>query len=158
MFSRTSTWVGLILFGKEIAMNTKPMFVVALVIMNLALWANQLAQGRPDHSVNTDVDPILRARAFEILDEQGRVRAELKVLPAEPNLKMPDGTTGYPETVQLRLITSQGGPNVKLGATEDGAGLVIGGPSGYVQVLSRGTNLPFVKVVTKDGREQVLKP
>jgi hypothetical protein len=139
-------------------MNAKRMFAVALVIMNLALWANQLAQGKPDHSVNKDVAPILRARAFEIVDEQGRIRAELKVLPAEPNFKMPDGTTGYPEAVQLRLITSQGAPNVKLGATGDGAGLVIGGPSGYVQVLSRGTNLPFVKVVTKDGKEQVLKP
>jgi hypothetical protein len=71
---------------------------------------------------------------------------------------MPDGTIGYPEAVQLRLISSQGGPNVKLGTTEDGAGLVIGGEAGYVQVLSRGTNLPFVKLVTKDGREQVMKP
>jgi hypothetical protein len=139
-------------------MKTKRVFVAALVIMNLALWANQLAQGKPDQSGNKDVAPILRARAFEIVDEQGRVRAELKVCPAEPNLKMPDGTIGYPETVQLRLITSQKGPNVKLGTTEDGAGLVLGGESGYVQLLSRGTNLPFVKLVTKDGREQVLKP
>src|SRR5262245_16849992 len=121
-------------------MKAKRMFVVGLVIMNVALWANQLAQGKPEQSVNKEVAPILRARAFEIVDEQGRVRAEIKVLPAEPNFKMPDGTTGYPEAVQLRLITSQGAPNVKLGATEDGAGLVIGGPSGYVQVLSRGTN------------------
>jgi len=138
-------------------MNAKRIFVIALVITNLALWANQLAQGKSDHS-NTDVAAILRARAFEIVDDQGRVRAELKVVPAEPNLKMPDGTTGYPEAVQLRLITSHGAPNVKLGATEDGAGLVIGGPSGYVQVLSRGTNVPFVKVVAKDGRENLLKP
>ena len=50
-------------------------------------------------------------------------RAEIKVLPAQPALKMPDGTTGYPETVQLRLISSQGSPHVKLVTTEDGSGL-----------------------------------
>lgn len=101
--------------------------------------------------------PVLRGRALELVDEQGRVRAEIKVLPAQPDFKMPDGTKGYPETVQLRLITSQGGPNVKLGTTEDGAGLVIGGPAGYVQILSRGTNLPFIKFVNKDGREREFK-
>ena len=78
-------------------------------------------------------------------------------MPADPMAKMPDGTMGYPETVLLRLISSKQAPNVKLAATEDGAGLVIGSES-YVQVISRGTNLPMVKMVTKDGREQVLKP
>src|SRR2546426_10422324 len=28
--------------------------------------------------------------------------------------KMPDGTTGYPETVLLRLLSSKGGPNIKI--------------------------------------------
>jgi hypothetical protein len=41
---------------------------------------------------------------------------------------------------------------------EDGGGLVLGGNGGYVQILSRRTNAPFVKIVTKDGREQVMKP
>lgn len=45
-----------------------------------------------------------------------------------------------------------------LGATEDGAGLVLGGEKGYLQLLSRGTNNPLVKIVTKDGREQAMKP
>ena len=40
---------------------------------------------------------------------------------------MPDGTTGYPETVLLRLITSEGRPNVKIATTERGAGLLLGG-------------------------------
>ena len=100
---------------------------------------------------------VLRARALEIVDDQGRVRAEIKVLPAQPTLKMPDGTTGYPETVQLRLISSEGGPHVKLVTTEDGSGLVLGGEKGYTQLLSRGTD-PFIKIVTKDGRERTIKP
>ena len=137
-------------------MKSQRFFIVALVVINMALLGHQFAQGKPDQS--NEVAPIVRARAFEIVDEHGRVRGEIKVCPAQPDFKMPDGTTGYPEAVQLRLFSSQGGPNVKLGTTEDGAGLVIGGEAGYVQVLSRGTNLPFVKIVTKDGREQLMKP
>jgi hypothetical protein len=71
---------------------------------------------------------------------------------------MPDGTTGYPETVQLRLISSQNSPHVKLGTTEDGAGLVLGGEKGYTQLLSRGTEHPLIKIVTKDGREKTVQP
>ena len=137
-------------------MKSQRLFIIALVIVNLALVGYQFAQGKPDES--KDVAPIVRTRAFEIVDDHGRVRAEIKVCPAQPDFKMPDGMTAYREAVQLRLISSQGAPNVKLGTTEDGAGLVLGagGGSGYVQVLSRGTNLPFVKIVTKDGREKVL--
>jgi hypothetical protein len=137
-------------------MKSQRLFMIGMVVANLALLGHQFAQGKPEQS--KDVAPIVRARAFEIVDESGRVRGEIKVLPAQPDFKMPDGTIGYPEGVQLRLFSSQGGPNVKLGTLEDGAGLVISGESGYVQVLSRGTNLPFVKIVTKDGREKLMKP
>jgi len=34
---------------------------------------------------------------------------------------------------------------------------VLGGEKGYTQLLSRGTD-PFIKIVTKDGREQTIKP
>ena len=129
--------------------------LLALTIANAALFA--LSFVHPRRTAAQEIAPVLRARAFEIIDEHGRVRAEIKVLPAEPRLKMPDGTIGYPETVQLRLFTSKGGPNVKLAATEDGSGLVLGGDSGYVQGLSRGTG-PFVKLVTRDGRQQTIKP
>lgn len=129
---------------------------VVLTAINLGLCCLLLAEFRP--SLAQDHAPVLRGSALEIVDDHGRVRAEIKVLPADPEVKMPDGTTGYPETVLLRLIDSEQGPNVKLGATEDGAGLVLGSDSGYVQVLARGTSLPLVKLVTQDGREQVIKP
>jgi len=130
--------------------------VIALVVVNLVCLAFQFARSGPKQI--DGVAPIVRAGGLELVDEQGRVRAELKVFPAQPDLKMPDGTVGYPETVMLRLITSKGGPNVKLVTTEDGAGLVIGGESGYVQILSRGKEAPFVKIVTKDGNEKVMRP
>ena len=129
--------------------------MLVLTIFNFLLLAFGLAQIRPANAQG--VAPILRAHALEIVDDQGRVRAEIKVQPATPTTKMPDGTTGYPETVQLRLITSQGGPNVKLATTEDGSALVLGGQKGYTQMLSRYTD-PFIKIVTKDGRERTIKP
>jgi hypothetical protein len=130
--------------------------IVALVVLNLLFLTVQLAHGR-----STRADPVvdvLRGHALELVDDKGRVRAEIKILPALPNVKMPDGTTGYPESVQIRLISSTGSPHVKLGASEDGAGLVLGGEKGaYTQLLSRGSE-PFVKILTADGREKVIKP
>lgn len=128
---------------------------IVLTTVNLILLAHGLAQLRPAFA--QDVAPVVRARALEIVDDQGRVRAEIKVLPAQPALKMPDGTTGFPETVQLRLISSQKSPHVKLVATEDGSGLVLGGEKGHTQLLSRGMD-PFIKIVTTDGRERTIKP
>jgi hypothetical protein len=136
-------------------------FAFGLTVLNLFILMSILF--RANSAAMPETAPVLRGRALELVDARGRVRAEIKVLPALPTVKMPDGTTGYPESVQLRLISSKGGPNVKLAASEDGAGLSLVGESGsvqtgYVQILSRDTNLPFVKLVTKDGREQVIKP
>jgi hypothetical protein len=126
-----------------------------LTAFNILLFAFAWAQLRPASAQG--VAPVLRAHALEIVDEHGRVRAEIKVLPAQPTLKMPDGTTGYPEAVQLRLISSENSPHVKLVTTEDGSGLVLGGEKGYTQLLSRGAD-PFIKIVTKEGRETMIKP
>jgi hypothetical protein len=115
---------------------------IMLTALNFMLLAFGLAQLRP--AIAQEVAPVLRARALEIVDAQGRVRAEIKVLPAQPTLTMPDGTTGYPEAVQLRLISSQNSPHVKLVTTEDGSGLVLGGEKGHAQLLSRGMD-PFIK-------------
>jgi hypothetical protein len=135
-------------------MRTQRM-VVALIIVNLLLLTVQLAHSRPAADPVVDV---LRGRALELVDERGRVRAEIKVLPAQPDAKMPDGTRGYPEAVQLRLISSTGSPHVKLVAPEDGSALVLGGQRGaYVQIMSRDV-APFVKVHGAGGRERVVKP
>src|SRR5256885_11729492 len=127
-------------------MNTQR-FLIALTVVNVAVLAISLA--RPGAAA--DGAPVLRGRALEIVDDRGRVRASITVFQADPSVKMPDGTTGYPETVLLRLINSKGGPNVKLAATEDGSGLVLGGGSNptYWQILARGATT-FVKLVKKD--------
>jgi len=137
-------------------MKAQSVLIGALILTNVALIGSQLAHPRTEQAAT--IAPVLRGRALELVDDRGRVRAEIKVTPAQPSVKMTDGTTGYPEAVLLRLINSQNGPDVKLTSTEDGAGLSLGGDSGYVQILSRGANPPFIKIVNKDGRQQVIKP
>jgi len=114
---------------------------------------------RANSAATPEIAPVLRGRALEIVDDQGHVRAMIKVFPPDPKVKMPDGTTGYPETVLLRLISSKGAPNVKIAATEDGSAVSFGGESNptHVQVLARGTNTSL-KLVNKDGRQQVITP
>src|SRR5437867_13341711 len=54
-------------------------FVVALTLLNLALLVFTLAQLHPARAQGTA--PVLRGRALEIVDEQGRVRASINVYP-----------------------------------------------------------------------------
>ena len=131
--------------------------LLILTLANLVLLTVNLLDMR---AAAQGVAPVLRGRALEIVDDKGRVRAEIKVLPPDPTVKMPDGSVGYPETVLLRLLDSKNGPHVKLSALEDGSGLALGGRTGnagYLQLLAR-TNDPFIKVVGNDGRERLIKP
>ena len=79
---------------------------VVLTVLNLVLLMFVLAQVRPLGA--EAVSPVLRCRALELLDDRGRVRAEIKV-------------------------------------------------QAYVQVLSRGGS-PLIKIVNKDGVQQLVKP
>jgi hypothetical protein len=97
---------------------------------------------------------VLRGRALEIVDGQGRLRACIKVLP-------PVTMEGkrYPETVLLRLIDPNGRPEVKLGASVEGAGLGLGGESDptYVVIKAEGAETSL-KLTNKDGKERVVTP
>jgi hypothetical protein len=132
-------------------------FAVALTVLNLVILTFALLHAKS--AVSADIAPVLRGRALEIVDDQERVRAMIKIFPADPSVQMPDGTTGYPETVLLRLIDSKGAPNVKIAATEDGSAVSFGGESNptHVQVLARGASTSL-KLVNRDGREQLIKP
>ena len=126
--------------------------LLALTVLNLVL----LARLRPAEA--HDVPPVLRGRALEIVDDAGKVRASLKVYAADPNVAMPDGTRGYPETVLLRLITEQGAPSVKLSASQRGGILVVGGDNPtYAQLKAEG-GTPALTLSDKEGRRQVVKP
>ena len=129
-------------------MKAQRLVLLALTLGNVFLLT--ITVFRASAAEAQDVAPILRGRGLEIVDDRGRVRASIMVFPATP---------GFTETVLLRLTTSDGRPNVKIAATEDGSALVLGGQSDptFIQALARGTKTS-VKLKNKNGRQRVIKP
>jgi hypothetical protein len=142
-------------------MKTQRLFM-ALTLANLGILMFLLSQIRSVEANNPA--QVLRGRALEIVDDSGKVRASIQVLPAGParradrSLSGADGQT-YPETVLLRLIDSNGRPSVKIGASEQGAGLGLGGESEptYIVLKAEG-EATSLKLTNKDGRQQLIKP
>jgi hypothetical protein len=136
-------------------MNT-PRTLVALTSINVAVLLVTLAQHwRPAFAEGPP--PVLRGRALEIVDEQGRVRASIGVLPAGVSAS----GDNHAETVLLRLITERGRPSVKIGASEPAAGLSFAGPTGtkdtYV-ILQASGNASSLRLRNEDGRERLVEP
>jgi hypothetical protein len=123
---------------------------LALTIVNLGLLIVLLAQVSPLSAQETA--PILRGRELQIVDEAGRVRASLNVLPAGEQSS---------ETVLLRLITEQGRPSVKIGVSEGSSGLSIAGPTGtsntWITVTADGSTSKMV-MKNEDGGEEIVQP
>jgi hypothetical protein len=128
-----------------------------LTAVNLGLLGYQIFQPHSAVASTTDVPAVLRGRALEIVDARGKVRASIAVLPEDP--KVVWNGRPYPETVLLRLMSPEGRPNVKLGASHMGAGLLIGGESNptYIQVLAEGGETTL-KMINRDSAERVIKP
>ena len=130
-------------------------FLVVLTLVNLVVLVFALAAMRP--AVAQGVTPVLRGRSLEIVDDQGRVRASLSVLPAGTS----ERGDRYQETVLFRLITERGRPSVKIGASEEAAGMSLAGPSNtkdtYVILEAKGT-ASSLKMRNENGREQIVKP
>jgi hypothetical protein len=137
---------------------TTQRFLGALTTVNLALVTFMLTAMRPAVTRNArEPAPVLRGRALEIVDDQGRVRASISVLPASTSAQG-DRTR---ETVLLRLITERGRPSVKIGASEETSGLSFAGPTGtrdtYVILQSKDT-ASLLRLRSESGREQVVRP
>ncbi len=81
---------------------------IVLTVLNLVLLVFLLGHTGP---VLAQSDSILRARGLELVDEAGRVRAQFNVEPGG-------------EAV-FRLRDAQGTIRVKLGAGENGSGLLL---------------------------------
>jgi hypothetical protein len=123
---------------------------LVLTVMNLVLLVVLLGQLNPLSA--QEPAPILRGRALQIVDDAGRVRASLSVLPAEGQSS---------ETVLLRLITEQGRPSVKIGVSESTSGISVAGPTGtsntWITVTADGSHSAIV-VKSEDGGEQIIRP
>ena len=130
--------------------------LVALTVVNLSLLLFTLAQ-QTHPAFAQGPAGVLRGRALEIVDDRGRVRASLSVIPEDPKVLWKGKP--YPETVLLRLMTADGAARVKLGTTKPGGALVVGGesPGTYIQVLAeRGQSTVTLK--NADGQQRVIKP
>ena len=123
---------------------------IALTAINLVLLLTNLAQVKS--TTAQTVPPILRARALELVDDCNAVRMRLNVKEGE-----------------LNIFDKNGIIRVKLGADEDGSGLVLseGGTDvarGYVQIIARQTGTaerPTTTSITlraADGRQRVITP
>jgi len=130
--------------------------LVALTVLNLGLLAYQVV--RPRYVFAQDNAPVLRGRALEIVDERGKVRAELRVFPPNPKHKLPNGDP-YPETVLLRLIAPNGRPSVKLATDVRGGGLYLGGAEDptMARLGAQGAEARL-ELVNKDRQEKVIRP
>lgn len=130
-------------------------FAVVISLVNLVVLMFVFAAMRP--AIAQGVAPVLRGRSLEIVDDQGRVRASLSVLPAGVSAH----GDRYPETVLLRLITERGRPSVKISASEEASGLSFAGPSNtkdtYVILEAKGLG-SSLKLRNEDGREQMVRP
>jgi hypothetical protein len=110
------------------------------------------------------VEEVLRGRALEIVDAQGKVRASISVMPEGP-ARRPDGLPTehgdriFPEAVVLRLIRPDGRPSVKIATTEQGSGIDLsGGIDPTYMVLSSDGGETSLTLTDKDGHRQIVKP
>jgi hypothetical protein len=132
------------------------LFLIAITLLNAGMLTVSFIQNRS--AVSTPgADQILRGRGLQIVDESGRVRASIQILPES---QQPDGTMAA-ETVLLRLITERGRPSVKIGTSEQQSGMSLTGPTGtshtYVQALAGGSASAVV-VRSEDGGERRIEP
>jgi hypothetical protein len=141
--------------GRTLAMSRIHQLALGLTLLNLVLLL-VLILGRATPALGSQtVAPVLRGRALEIVDDQGRVRANILIHgPETVNHQT------YPETVLFRLIDPKSGPLVKLTVSTNGSALGLSnGLSDYggVQLYARDT-ASFVRVVDRSGRTQVVRP
>lgn len=115
---------------------------VVLSVFNILLLAFLLTQV---HSLaQTSVSPILRARAIELVDDNGKVRAQLDI-----------EKTG--EAV-FRLRDSKGTIRTKIGAGEDGSGLSLMDDRTEATVqLKANKDGGGITLFTRDGQQHLIK-
>ena len=112
--------------------------LVALVVaLNAALLLSAFLQRRPPAA------DVLRGHALELTDQGGTVRARINVEPGGE--------------VVFRLLDQRGTIRVKLGAGEDGSGLVLNNdrtePGVHLLAGAKGSR---IRVADKDGQERVI--
>lgn len=130
---------------------TSPRFLGALTILNLALPAILIPQV-PSVAAG-DAQGVLRGRSLEIVDDRGRVRASIKIHPAEPNARVPQD-----EAVVLRLIDPNGRPTIKIASSEKNSGQSIVGEADATHIILGAGGDSAITLSSRDGRKRKLEP
>ena len=127
--------------------------LIALTVLNLGLLVFLLAQMRAVEAQGAE--NVLRGRMLEIVDDQGRVRASIRI---EPAGRIPSGEE-YPETVMFRLINPDGRPTVKIGGSVQGGGVGLIGEvdSSHVTLQVEGQQ-SSLKLTNAKGQERIIEP
>jgi hypothetical protein len=143
-------------------MNNQRLLTV-ITLLNLGLLIFVLPQ-RIGSVEASDAETVLRGRALEIVDAQGKVRASIQVVPEGPARRADGSLTEhglkiFPEAVVLRLIRPDGRPSVKIATTEQGSGIDLsGGIDPTYLILSADGGDTSLTLTNKDGRRQAIKP
>lgn len=137
---------------------TSPRLLALLTLVNLALLAHQAL--RVPYAEAGGEFAVLRGSGLEIVDEKGRLRAELKVEAADSTYRWRDSDrVGYPETVIFRLITADGKPRVKVTTSDEGSGLMLLGDSDMTQTTLHAERTKASLRLRNDPKtERVLAP
>ena len=114
-------------------------FAIALTALNLGILVGGLAPARPTSARSEE--PVLRGSGLELVDGHGRTRVSIRI-------------EAGGEAV-LRLTDQRGTIRVKLGAGEDGSGLLLANDATEpgVHILAKATG-STLKLRNKDGRER----
>ena len=137
--------------------------LTALTVINLAMLVFTLCyRSVPVHA--NGPEQVVRARALEIIDDHGKLRASISVISEGPSRRndgtpiKPNGKV-YPEAVVFRLIRPDGRPSVKIATTEQGSGIDLsGGIDPTYAVLSSQDGETSLTLTNKDGNRRIVKP
>jgi hypothetical protein len=127
---------------------------VVVTVVNVVLLVVLFAQFR---TAAAQAEPgMLRGRGLEIVDAQGRVRAQIILTDDAATAGKKDGG------VLLRLIGPNGRPSIKMGASVDGTGMSLAGDPDNrdwdgIQILAKGSG-SMIKITNKDGKVGIVKP
>ena len=130
-------------------------FVLVLTCINLAVAVIGLSRSVWDKPILADsqqIPKVIRAQAIELVSDRGQVRSRLNV--------EPEGE------VVFRLFDRDGTIRVKLGASEDGSGLLLldEATEPAVHMIARRSgiaakpNTTSITLKGKDNQQRVIKP
>jgi hypothetical protein len=126
------------------ARSTQLLIGMAAVLLTAHLFVLSAVFSQA-HAREEPVSPVLRARLIELVDERGVTRANLK--------------TEADGTVVFRMMDSKGTIRVKVGASDDGTGVVLldANTEPGIHLLASGKETKIV--VAEKGKEpRVLRP